>query len=134
MSFVVCVRPGRIYHIRRHGYRHMKWGAHVIRRSILFALPYSPICLAGLLRFPVLWYFWSGAGVRLELRAERPLCRGHGVADRAHLTLVMWVWLLPPLVGVAAYALGNSWRGVRVYTLRLPGPQSICWLASLGQL
>ena len=89
MSFVCCVRPGRIYHIRRDGYRHVTWGAHAIRRSILFALPYPPICLAGLLRLPALWYFLSGAGVQLGMRAERPLCRGHGVADRAHCTLVM---------------------------------------------
>ena len=91
MSFVFCVRPGRIYHIRRDGYRHVTWGAHEIRRSILFALPYSPICLAGLLRLPALWYFLSGAGVRLGSRAGRPLCRGHGVADWAHRTLVMQV-------------------------------------------
>ena len=89
MSFFCCVRPGRVCHIRRDGYHLEPWGAHAIRRSILFALPYPPISLTGLLRFPVLWYFWSGAGVRLELRAERPLCRGHVVADRAHHTLVM---------------------------------------------
>ena len=88
MSFVYCVRPYRIC-VRRDSYRLESWGTHAIRRSILFALPYPPICLAGLLRFPVLWYFLSGAGVRLELRAERPLYRGHGVADRAHRTLVM---------------------------------------------
>ena len=89
MSLVCCIRPGRIYHIRCDGYHHVMWGAHAICRSILFALPYPPICLTGLLRFPVLWYFWSGVGVRLELRAERPLCRGHGVADRVRRTLLM---------------------------------------------
>ena len=89
MSFVYCVRPGRICHIWRDGYHHVTWGSHVIRRLILFALPYPPICLTGLVRFPVLWYFLSGVGVRLELRAERPLCRGHGVADQPHQTLVM---------------------------------------------
>ena len=89
MSFVYCVRPGRIFHIRRDGYRHMSWGTHAIHRSILFVLPCPPICLAGLASFPVPWYFLSGAGVRLELMAERLLCRGHGVASRPHHTLVM---------------------------------------------
>ena len=89
MSFVCCIQPGCIYHIRRNGYRHVLWGAHVISRSILFALPYSPRCLADLLRLPVLWYVLSGDGVRLGLRARRPLYRGHGVAGRAHRTLVM---------------------------------------------
>ena len=89
MSFVFGVRPGRIYHIRRDGYRPVMCDAHAIRRSILFALPYPPICLAGLLRLPMLWYFLSGAGVRLGSRAWRPLCRGHGVADRVHRMLVM---------------------------------------------
>ena len=87
MSFVCCVRPGRIYHIRRDGYRHVTWGTHAIRRSILFALPCHPICLAGPVHFPVPWY--SGAGVRLELMAERPLCHGHEVAGRPRRVLVM---------------------------------------------
>ena len=89
MSFVYYVQPGRIYCIRCYDYRLVPWGAHAIRRSILFALPCPPICLVGLARFPVPWYFLSGAGVRLELWAERPLCRGHGVADQAQHTLVM---------------------------------------------
>ena len=89
MSFVYCVRPGRIYCIRRDEYHLVPWGAHVIRRSILFALPCPPIYLAGLAHFPVPWYFLSNAGVRLECRAERPLCRGHEVAGRPYLVLVM---------------------------------------------
>ena len=126
-SFVYCVRPDRIYCIRHDEYRLMPWGTHVIRRSILFALPYSLICLAGLLRLPALWYFSSGAGVRLEWRAERPLCRDHEVVGQPHQ-------VLPPLIGVATCALGSSWRGVRVYALRPQGLRSICQPANLDQL
>ena len=121
-SVVCCVRPGRICHIRYEGYRHVPWGAHAIRRSILFALPCPPTYLVSLTHIPVPWY-----GVRLEWRAERPLCRGHEVAGRPHR-------VLPPLIGVATCALGSSWRGARVYTLRPPGLRSICRLASLGLL
>ena len=126
MSFVYCVRPCRICGWR-DGYRLEPWGAHAIRRSILFALPCPPICLAGLARFPVPWYFLSGAGVRLELRAERPLYRGHEVADQPRHTL------LPP-VRIATCILGNSWRGAQVYIPRPRGLQSICQLADLDQL
>ena len=121
MNFVYCVRPRRICG-RRDGYRLGLWGAHAIRRSILFALPCPPTYLAGPVHFPVPWY-----GVRLEWRAERPLCRGHEVAGRPHQ-------VLPPLIGVATCALGSSWRGVRVYALRPQGLQSICRLANLDQL
>src|SRR3954469_24957440 len=103
MSFVYCVRPGRIYCIRRDDYRLVSWGACAIRRSILFAFPCPPIYLAGLAHFPVPWCFFSGTGVRLEWRAERRLCRGHEVAGRLHHALVMWV--LPPLIEVATRAL-----------------------------
>ena len=121
MSLVYCVLPRRICG-RRDGYRLEPWGAHAIRRSILFALPCPPIYLAGQAHFPVPWY-----GVRLEWRAERPLCRDHEVAGRPHQ-------VLPPLIGVATCALGSSWRGVRVYALRPQGLQSICRLANLDQL
>src|SRR3954469_10481684 len=114
MSFVYCVRPGRIYCIRRDDYRLVSWGAHAIRRSILFALPCPPTYLAGLAHFPVPWYFLSDAGVRLEWRAERPLCRGREVASLPHHAPVMYGYVLPPLIGVATCALGSSWRGVRV--------------------
>ena len=89
MSFVYYVRPGRIYCIQSDDYRLMPWGTHAIRRSILFALPCPPIYLAGLAHFPMPWYFLSGAGVQLEWRAERPLCRGHEVAGRLYQVLVM---------------------------------------------
>ena len=97
-------------------------GAYVIRRSILFALPYSSRCLAGLLRLPVPWY-----GVRLGWRAMRPLCRGHEVACRPRRVLLS-------LIGVATCALGSTWRAVRVYALRPQGLQSIYRLANLDQL
>ena len=121
MSFVYCVRPCRICGWL-DGYRLEPWGTHAIRRSILFALPCPPTYLAGLAHFPVPWY-----GVRLEWRAERPLCRGHEVAGQLHQ-------VLPPLIGVATCALGSSWRGVRVYAIRPQGLQSICQLANLDQL
>ena len=126
MSFVYCVWPYRIC-VQRDGYRLESWGAHAIRRLILFALPCPPIYLAGLAHFPVPWYFLSDAGVRLEWRAGRPLYRGHVVAGRPHQ-------VLPPLIGVATCALGSFWRGVRVRTLRSQGLQSICRLANLDQL
>ena len=88
-SFVCCVRPGRICHIRHDGYRYVPWGAHAIRRSILFALPCPTICLTGLAHIPVPWYFLSDAWVRLEWMAEGPLCRGHEVAGRPRRALVM---------------------------------------------
>ena len=88
ISFVCPVRSGRIFHIRRDGYRDVSWSAHTIRRSTLFAWPCPPICLAGLARFPVPWYILSGAGVRLEWMAERPLCRDHEVAGRPRPALV----------------------------------------------
>ena len=69
----------------------------------------------------------NGVGVWAELLAGMPLCRGHEVADQPRHTL------LPP-VGVATCILGNSWRGVQVYTLRPLGLQSICQLADLDQL
>ena len=132
MSFVCCVRPGCICHIRRDSCRHVSWGARAIRRSILFALPCPPICLAGPAHFPVPLY--SVAGVWLELMAERPLCRGHEVAGRPRHALVMRVWVLPPLIRVEACGLGSSWRGVRVRIPWPPGFRSICRLASLSQL
>ena len=72
--------------------------------------------------------------VRLEWRAERPLCRGHGVADQPHHALVVWALTPPPRVEVATCALGNFWFCARVRIPRLPGPQSICQLADLDQL
>src|SRR3954471_17625684 len=107
MSFVCCVRPARSYfYCTRHdGYRLVSWGAHAIHRSILFVLLCPPTYLAGLAHFPVPWYFLSGAGVRLELWAERPLCRGHEVAGQPRHALEMQVWMLPPLIGVATCAL-----------------------------
>ena len=42
--------------------------------------------------------------------------------------------MLPPRVGVATCALGNSWLGARVRIPQLPGLQSICPLADLDQL
>src|SRR4051812_11602938 len=107
MSFLCCVRPYQICCIRRDGYRLKSWGAHAIHRSMLFALPRPPIYRAGLAHFPVPWYVLSGAGVRLEWRAERPLCRGHEVAGRPYHVLVMQVSMLPPLIGVATCALGS---------------------------
>ena len=83
MSFVYYVRPYRIS-VRHDGYRLELWGAHAIRRSILFALPCPPTYLTGVAHFPVPWY-----GVRLEWRAERPLCRGHEVAGQPYQVLVM---------------------------------------------
>ena len=121
MSFVYCVRPCRICG-RRDGYRLEPWGAYVIRRSILFALPCPPTCLVSPAHIPVPWY-----GVRLGWRAMRPLCRGHEVACRPRQ-------VLPPLIRVATYDSGSTWRGVRVYALRPRGLQSICQLADLDQL
>ena len=90
----------------------------MIRRSILHVLPCFPIRLAGPACFPGPWYFClSGGGVRAGLRADMPLCLGHEVADLPHHTLVVYVLMLPPRVEVATCALGNSWRGIRVYIL-----------------
>ena len=72
--------------------------------------------------------------MRAELLAEMPLCRGHEVADQPRHTLEMYVLMLPPLVGVATCALGNSWRGVRLHIPRPQGLQPICQLANLDQL
>ena len=85
-----CVRPGRIcfYCIRRDVYRLVEWCALMIRRSILNALLCPQICLAGLAYLPMPFYL-DGVGVEAELSTGMPLCRGHGVADRAHRTLVM---------------------------------------------
>ena len=108
MGLAHCVRPGRIcfYYIQRDVYRLIEWRALVIRRSILHVLLCPPTCLAGLAYFPMPFYL-NGVMVQVELLAGMPLCRGHGVADQPHHTL------LPP-VGVATCILGNSWRGVRV--------------------
>ena len=81
MSYVCCVRPSRICHILRGGYRHVSWGSHMMRRSILFALPCPPICLAGLAYFPMPFYL-TGVGAHAELLAGMPLYRGHEVADQ----------------------------------------------------
>ena len=121
MRFVYYVRPCRMCG-RRDGYRLEPWGAHTICRSIVFALPCPPTCLVSPTHIPVPWY-----GVRLEWRAGRPLCRGHKVAGRPHQ-------VLPPLIGVATCALGNSWRGVRVYALQPQGLRSICQPANHDQL
>ena len=131
-SFVYCVRPGRIYCIRRDEYRLVPWGTHVIRRSILFALPCPPIYLTGLAHFPMPWWFLSGAGVWLGCSFDRPLGRGHEVAGLPCHALVMQV--LPPLIGVVTCVSASSWRGVRVHTLWPQGLQSICQLANLGKL
>ena len=72
-------------------------------------------------------FYLNGVGVQAELLAGMSLCRGHGVADQPHHTLL-------PLVGVATCILGNSWRGVRVYIPQPPGLQFICQLADLDQL
>ena len=79
-------------------------------------------------------FYLSGVGVRAELLAKMPLYRGHEVADQLCHTLEMYVLMLPPPVGVATCALGNSWRGVRVRIPRPQGLQSICQLANLDQL
>ena len=128
MGLARCVRPGRIcfYCIRRDVCRLAEWCALVIRRSILHALLYPPICLAGLAYLPMPFYL-NGVRVRAEFLAGMPLYRGHEVADQPHHTL------LPP-VGVATCILGKSWRVVRVYIPRPPGLQSICQLADLDQL
>ena len=86
MSFVYCVRPGRIYFccIRRDGYRLVSWGAHVIRRSILFALLCPPVRLTGLAYFPMPFYL-NGIGVQAELLAGMP--GGHEVAGQPRHTL-----------------------------------------------
>ena len=132
MSFVYCVRPGRFCCIRRDGNHPVLLGAHAIRRSTLYVLPYPPIYLASPARFPLPWYFLSGVGVWLERRAERLLCRGHGVAGLPCRALATWV--LPPLAEATACVWGSFWRGIRVHTLRLQGLQSICQLAGLDQL
>ena len=81
------------------------------------------------------WCFClTGDGVRAGLRVDMPFCLGHGVADQPHHTLVVWGLMLPPRVGVATCALGNSWLGARVRIPRLPGLQSIYPLADLDQL
>ena len=72
-------------------------------------------------------FYLNGVGVEAELLARMPLYRGHEVADQPYHTL------LPP-VGVVTWALGNSWRGARVYIPRPRGLQSICQLADLDQL
>ena len=89
--------------------------------------------LAGLAYFPLPFYL-NDVRVWAELLAGMSLCRGHEVADQPRHTPGMWVLVLPPPVGVATCTLGNSWRGVRVYTPRPPGLQSICQLADLDQL
>ena len=128
MGLARCVQPGRIcfYCIRHDVYRLAEWCAVVIRRSILHALLCPPICLAGLAYLPMPFYL-NGVGVEAELLAGMPLYHGHEVADQPYQTL------LPP-VRVVTCALGNSWRGVRVYIPRPRGLQSICQLADLGQL
>ena len=72
-------------------------------------------------------FYFNGVGLQAEFLAGTPLYHGHEVADQPRHTLL-------PLVGVATCILGNSWRGVRVYTLRPHGLQSICQLANLDQL
>ena len=137
MSFDYCVWPDRIcfYCIRRDVCRLTEWCALVIRRSILHVLPCCPIRLAGPVCCPGPWYFClSGDGVQVELQAETPLWLGHEVAGQPHRKLVNEVSMLPPRGEVATCALGSSWRGVRVHTLRPQGLQSICRLANLDQL
>ena len=72
-------------------------------------------------------FYLNGAGVRAELLARMPLYRGHEVADPSYHTLL-------PLVGVVTCALGNSWRGARVYIPRPRGLQSIYQLADPDKL
>ena len=55
-------------------------------------------------------------------------------ADQPHHMLVTLVLMLPPRVGVATCALGNSWLGVRVGIPRPQGLKSIYPLADLDQL
>ena len=98
----------------------------MIHRSILRVLLCPPIRLAGLAYFPLPFYL-NGVGVRAELLAGMPLCRGHEVASQSRHTL------LPP-VRVATCILGNSWRGARVYIPRPRELQSICQLVDLDQL
>ena len=133
-SAVCCVRPGRGYCIRRDGIRHGSWGAHVIRRWIWIALLFPPIYLASPARSLLASYFWRDAGVRSWLGAWMPLCHDHGVVGQPYRALVMEVRMLPPLIGGAACVLGNFWRDVRVYTLRLRGPRSIDRPAGPDQL
>ena len=82
MGLARYVRPGRIcfYCIRRDVYRLAEWCAIVIRRSILHALLFPPICLTGLAYLPMPFYL-NGIGVEAELLAGMPLYRGHEVAD-----------------------------------------------------
>ena len=79
-------------------------------------------------------FLFEWRGVQAEFLAGMPLYRGHEVADQPRHTRGMWVLVLPPPVGVATCLLGNSWRGIRVYTLQPPGLQSICQLADLDHL
>ena len=112
-----------------------RWGAPVIRRSILYVLLCFSIRLAGPVYCLGPWCFClTGDAVRAELRADTPLYLGREVAGQPHHMLVVQVSVLPPRVGVATCALGNSWLGVRVRIPRPPGPQSIYLLADLGQL
>ena len=133
-SFVYCVRPGRNCCVRRDGCRRVSWGAHAIRRSILFVLPYPPICLASPARSPAASCFLSGAEGRFCWRVCMPLYRGHEVVGLPYCALVLPVCMLPPLVGGATCVLGSFWRGVRVHTLRPRGPRFICRPAGLDQL
>ena len=105
MGLARCVRPGLIcfYCIRRDVYRLAEFCTLMIRRSILHALLCPPICLAGLAYRPMPFYL-NGVGVEVVLLAGMPLYRGHEVADQLRHTLL-------PLVGIATYILGNSWRG-----------------------
>ena len=98
----------------------------MIRRSILHVFLCPPIRLASLAYFPMPFYL-NGVGVQAELLVGIPLYRGREVADQPRHTLL-------PLVGVVTCALGNSWRGARVYIPRPRGLQSICQLADLDQL
>ena len=133
-SACCCVRPGRGYCIRRDGIRRGSWGAHMIRRWIWIALLCPPIRLASPACSLLASYFWSDAGVWSWLGAWMPLCHDHGVVGRPYRALVMKVCMLPPLIGGATCVLGSFWRGVRVYTLRPRGPQSIDRPAGPDQL
>ena len=63
-----------------------------------------------------------------------PLCRDHEAVGRPYYALVMKVCMLPPLIGGETCVLGNSWRDVRVRTLRPRGPRSIDRAAGPDQL
>ena len=90
MGLVRCVRPGRIcfYCIRRDVCRLAEWCALVIRRSILYAFPCPPICLAGLAYLPMPFYL-NVIEVEAEFLAGMPLYRGHEVAGQPHHMLEM---------------------------------------------